>query len=81
MENQSKKNKPIRILITGGHLTPALAVIEQLKKEQDHWEIFFIGRKFAEEGSKTLSKESFALIKGKKRATFIFSYILFFNVP
>jgi len=45
-----------KIVITGGHLTPALAVIEELQKR--NWEIIFIGRKHAAEGDKTLSVES-----------------------
>jgi len=45
-----------KVVITGGHLTPALAVIEELKKRK--WEIIFIGRKHAAEGDKTPSVES-----------------------
>lgn len=44
-----------KIIICGGHLTPALAVVNLLKKED--WEIIFIGRKFALEGEKNLSVE------------------------
>jgi UDP-N-acetylglucosamine--N-acetylmuramyl-(pentapeptide) pyrophosphoryl-undecaprenol N-acetylglucosamine transferase len=46
-----------KIVITGGHLTPALAVIDELQKE-DSWEIHFIGRKYASEWEKTPSKEA-----------------------
>ena len=46
-----------KIVITGGHLTPALAVIDELIK-RGGWEIFFIGRKYAAEGEKTPSVES-----------------------
>lgn len=35
-----------KIAIAGGHLSPALAVIQELKK-QDKWEIYFFGRKYA----------------------------------
>lgn len=44
-----------KIVICGGHLTPALAVADLLKKED--WEIIFIGRKFALEGESGLSVE------------------------
>jgi len=46
-----------RIVITGGHLTPALAVIDELVK-RGGWEILFIGRKYAMEGDKTPSIEA-----------------------
>ena len=44
-----------KIIITGGHLTPALAIISKLQKEG--WEILFIGRKHALEGDPSLSVE------------------------
>lgn len=44
------KNK---IFITGGHFTPAQAVIEKLTG----WEIFYIGRKYAMEGDKAEALE------------------------
>lgn len=46
--------KKLRLVITGGHLTPALAVIEELQRQGD-WEILFIGRKYAAEGDRTPS--------------------------
>jgi len=46
-----------KIIITGGHLTPALAVIEELKKKKE-WQIYYLGRKFSLEGKKVLSRES-----------------------
>ena len=45
-----------KIIICGGHLTPALALIEELRQQKDV-EIIFIGRKYATEGSKNLSAE------------------------
>jgi len=49
--------KKKKIVISGGHLTPALAVIEELQKRND-WEIFYFGRPYSTEGDKTPSLES-----------------------
>ncbi len=43
----------MKILITGGHLSPALSVIEKLKGE----DILYVGRKHALEGDKAFSLE------------------------
>lgn len=43
----------MKIVITGGHLTPAMAVIEELKGH----EVLYVGRKYALEGDKALSLE------------------------
>ncbi len=45
-----------RALFIGGHLSPALAVIEELKTRPG-WEVFWVGRKFAMEGQSILSLE------------------------
>ena len=45
----------MRVVITGGHLTPALAVIEELKEKAA---IIFIGRKNTTEGDKSKSAEA-----------------------
>src|SRR5438270_12832727 len=47
----------MKICITGGHLTPALATIKELQNRGNH-AIFFIGRKTATEGDQTPSVES-----------------------
>lgn len=44
----------MRIILTGGHLTPALALLPKLS---DEYEILFIGRKHAFEGDEALSME------------------------
>jgi UDP-N-acetylglucosamine--N-acetylmuramyl-(pentapeptide) pyrophosphoryl-undecaprenol N-acetylglucosamine transferase len=51
----SKKTFMKKILITGGHITPALSVMRELGK--NGWECFYVGRKYALEGDKTISQE------------------------
>src|SRR3989339_179224 len=43
------------ILITGGHYTPALAVIEEMQEIHPTWKILWVGRKYAFEGSRVPS--------------------------
>lgn len=52
----------IRVLITGAHFTPALAVIEELKKNYQV-EIIYVGRKTTLEGDSSASVESKVLPK------------------
>ncbi|KKQ24190.1 MAG: hypothetical protein US40_C0002G0021 [Candidatus Roizmanbacteria bacterium GW2011_GWC2_37_13] len=47
----------MKILITGGHLAPALAVIDEIKKTKPNVEIIFVGRKYALDSEKTTSLE------------------------
>lgn len=47
----------MKILITGGHVTPAIAVIEEIQKKFPDWEIVFVGRKYAMEGEREVSAE------------------------
>lgn len=54
----------LKILITGGHFTPAKAVIEELLKNKNV-EIVYVGRKTSMEGDSALSAEFFALSKLK----------------
>lgn len=44
----------MRVVIVGGHLSPALAVVEKLKNEK----VFYIGRKYTFEGDSAISLES-----------------------
>lgn len=46
----------MKVLITGAHFTPAQAVIEELKKFKV--EVVYVGRKYTQEGDKTVSVES-----------------------
>ena len=45
-----------KIVVCGGHLTPALALIEKFENDKNY-KILFFGRKYATEGSKSLSAE------------------------
>mgnify|MGYP001610348584 CR=1 FL=1 len=45
------------VVMTGGHLAPALAVIEEIRKSTD-WDIVWIGRKYAMEGENISSIEA-----------------------
>ena len=44
----------MKLAILGGHLAPALSIIENVPKD---WEIIFLGRKYVFEGEKTISLE------------------------
>lgn len=46
-----------KILITGGHFTPALAVYNELKKKNSELEFVWVGQKYNQLGSKTPSAE------------------------
>lgn len=45
------------IFVTGGHLTPAIATIQEITDSHAPHEIVFVGRKFAMEGDKVYSEE------------------------
>ncbi len=70
----------MRIVIIGGHITPALAMMEALKKLDPSVEFFFIGRKHTREGDTALSAEylmmkerripSYTLTTGRLQRTF-----------
>jgi len=48
-----------KIVITGGHLTPAIATIQELKsKKENPWKIYYFGRKVSLEGTKIASVEA-----------------------
>ncbi len=48
----------MRILLTGTHFTPAVAVIEALRDYDPKIELFYVGRKTTREGDKSPSAES-----------------------
>ena len=45
------------LCVTGGHLTPALAVIEEIQTHHPAWDMFFIGRSQAFEGGGSPAQE------------------------
>lgn len=46
-----------KILVSGGHLTPALAVIDQAQLEKKPFSFIFLGREFSQENSRQISHE------------------------
>ena len=55
--------KTKKIIITGTHLTPAIELINQLKKDTDSWEIFYIGRNYNSHQNLSPSIESITIPK------------------
>lgn len=47
----------MRILVSGGHLTPALAFIDYVQMDHPTDEIIFVGREFSRESDKQVSRE------------------------
>ncbi len=49
----------MKILITGGHMSPALAIVDALNEQyRNNTEIVFVGRKYTNEGEKNFSMEA-----------------------
>ncbi|MEK7109954.1 MAG: UDP-N-acetylglucosamine--N-acetylmuramyl-(pentapeptide) pyrophosphoryl-undecaprenol N-acetylglucosamine transferase [Patescibacteria group bacterium] len=59
----------MKLLITGGHLAPALALIEEIEKTKKDVDIIFVGRKYPLDRERTLSLEYKEI--SKKNLTFI----------
>ncbi len=56
MDKTSKQNS-MRVLITGGHLSPAVAVIECMQNKYPDWQIYFTGRTHTFRGDTVVSEE------------------------
>lgn len=53
----------LTVLVSGGHLTPALAVIDQAALEKRSMQFVFLGRKYSQEKNKQISQEQFEVEK------------------
>ncbi len=81
-----KKISTNTILLTGGHVTPACAVIDQLQANHPDWHIVFVGRMHALEGDTAVSQEYriisqkgipfYPLTMGRLTRSFSFSSVL-----
>ncbi|MEO8581054.1 MAG: glycosyltransferase [Patescibacteria group bacterium] len=55
----------ITVLLSGGHLTPALALIDQAIVDKKDFRFIFLGRKYSQEMSKQISQEQAEVEKRK----------------
>lgn len=80
------------VCITGGHLTPGLAVIEEIQRRNLSWKLVFIGRSHAFEGGgsptyeerlvKSLGAVFYALVTGRfQRSWSPFTFFSLLKVP
>lgn len=84
-------NDPI-VCITGGHLTPALAVIEEIKRRRLSWKLIFVGRRQSFESGKSPTQEErlvralgvpfHALFTGRLQRTLsLFTFLSLLKLP
>lgn len=82
----------MNVYMTGGHLTPALAVIDYIRKKHDEVHLFFIGREHSQEYPRVISHEQreveargvpFFAIQAAKfyRERFWLNVVEFFKLP
>lgn len=56
MPKKIEKERPLRVVLTGGHAaTTAIATVQEIQKRNLPWELYWIGPKHAIEGKKTLT--------------------------
>jgi UDP-N-acetylglucosamine--N-acetylmuramyl-(pentapeptide) pyrophosphoryl-undecaprenol N-acetylglucosamine transferase len=60
-----------KLLITGGHSTPAIAIIEEIKSNKKNWEIYYVGSKYSSLEGKKLPSYEFQTIKRFSNIRFI----------
>ncbi len=53
----SSAKKPLVILVSGGHLTPALATIEYFQTHHPDVKLLFVGREYSQERERQVAKE------------------------
>jgi len=58
------QTKPVTILITGGHIMPALALVDVIRTQYSDWSVACIGRRNAFEGDRSISEE-YRLVTGR----------------
>ncbi|EKE13656.1 MAG: hypothetical protein ACD_12C00873G0002 [uncultured bacterium] len=82
----------MKLLITGGHLAPALALIDELEKTKKNVDVIFVGRKYPTDKERTLSLEykeiskknlDFVSLEAGRltRAITVSSFISIFKIP
>jgi UDP-N-acetylglucosamine--N-acetylmuramyl-(pentapeptide) pyrophosphoryl-undecaprenol N-acetylglucosamine transferase len=59
-------DKVKKILITGGHVTPALAVIDRLKERSKYAHLVFVGRKYTSEAEKHVESFEYKEVTDRK---------------
>ncbi len=55
--SRGRRAETKKVVLTGGHLTPALSVLKEFVKHK-HWQVFFFGRRFASGSDKSPSLEA-----------------------
>lgn len=55
-----------KILITGGHVTPALAVIDRLKERSNYLHVVFVGRKYTSDSEKHLESFEYKEVSARR---------------
>lgn len=59
-------DKVTKILITGGHVTPALAVIDRIKETNKYTHLIFVGRKYTSENEKHVESFEYKEVTARK---------------